>query len=642
MSYSLNNIPPPFPYTDTTSWTGANFVANGGGNWTQYEWIVILGAFTAFAMAWSIGANDVANSFGTTVGARTVTLWQACIIAAIFEFVGAVSLGGSVAKTVAGGIANSATFVDVPELFAFGMLCTLVVAATAVTIATYLEFAISTTHSIIGCILGFAMVYGGPNAVIWNEKKDDFPYVSGLVPVVLSWFVSPICAAILGSIIFLLCRTFILRSDQAVVRAFIALPILVGITVFINLFFVLYKGAKNELAWDANHAAWVAGAATAGAVALAIPGALLLRRKHNIAMQAADEPPAPIKTVDAEMQAKGLDSPVGDAPEPAPKSMFEKMKRQLTYSLTVDVHEDVHKDARVAAMHANAEVFSPAAEHVFQYLQVFSACAVSFAHGANDVANAVGPFAGIFYVYKNKKVTSSADTPIWILVLGASGIVVGLATYGYNIIKVLGVKMALMTPSRGFSAELATALTISIASVYGLPVSTTQCIVGAEMGVGLSDNIRTGGNWLLFGKTFVGWVVSFVCAALVTAAFFAFCVYAPSKQNLQTVRNYEQAITQSMGVQIVMLNNTNNANNVTLGPQFYNRGLASNISGINANLTALMNYKSNGAPSASNYLFLLKNSTWLYMNQSVPSVGFNGAAATNTSSGIVVPALVAA
>ncbi len=210
-------------------------------------------------------------------------------IAAVFEFVGAVSLGGEVAKTVAGGITNPNNFIEYPELFMFGMMCTLTVAGSAVTLATYFEFAISTTHTIIGCILGFGMIFGGPDAIIWADKKDEFPYVTGLVPVFLSWFISPICAAILGALIFLLCRHLVLRHDNAVNRAFIALPILVAITVFINLFFVLYKGAKATLAWDANKAAWVAGAATGGAVLLAIPGALLLKRKHERAMSAAAE-----------------------------------------------------------------------------------------------------------------------------------------------------------------------------------------------------------------------------------------------------------------------------------------------------------------------------------------------------------------
>mmetsp|Transcript_5632 Transcript_5632/g.9807 ORF Transcript_5632/g.9807 Transcript_5632/m.9807 type:complete len:285 (-) Transcript_5632:7-861(-) len=279
---SLDAVYPPFG-TDVTSWTGTNFLTNQGV-WSEYHWIVIVGALAMIAMAWSIGANDVANSFATSVGARTITLWQACCIAAVFEFVGAIALGGEVSKTIAGSITSLTFFEDSPEIFMYGMMCALISAATIVTVATYLSAAVSTTHSIIGAVMGFALVYGGSNGVTWSKDIPDFPYVAGFVPVILSWFISPIVAGVLSCFIFCMSRLTILRAENAAMRAFIALPLLIILTVFINIFFVLYKGAKNELHWENQQAAWVAAAISAGTLVLSIPGTLWLPRRHKKAM----------------------------------------------------------------------------------------------------------------------------------------------------------------------------------------------------------------------------------------------------------------------------------------------------------------------------------------------------------------------
>lgn len=580
--------------------TGADFIVNRD-LWGTYVHLVVLGALAAFAMAWSIGANDVANSFGTSVGAKTITLWQACIIAAIFEFVGAISLGGQVAKTIAGSITSPSYFQSQPEVFMYGMFCALVSAATMVTVATYFSAAVSTTHSIIGAVLGFGLVYGGADAIVWNQTIDEFPYRTGVVTVFMSWFIAPVSSAIVGALWYILNRTFILRAPNSTDRALWSLPVLALITVFINIFFVLYKGAGKELKWDkdGHKAAWVAAIVAAAAALLCVPAVFWLKRKAANALAAAERP-----VKDTELEAgKQVDSGSTSGSEEAPKGFFGRVKAQLKYSLNADVHEDVDKDETVAAMHANAEVFPPATEQVFKYLQVFTACCVSFAHGANDVANAIGPFAGIWYVYNNYNVSSNADTPKWILALGGFGIVVGLGTYGYNIIKVLGVQLAKMTPSRGYCAELATGVVISIASVYGLPVSTTQIIVGAEVGVGLAENGKgTGTNWRLFAKTFGFWVVSFVCAAFFSAAIFALGVYTPSVNDLDYIENWQGAMTNVMKEQIRFVNSTSPS-----------PALAANLTSLAKNLTALNDFKKYGKTNGYDFLNVYKNVTWLYM-----------------------------
>lgn len=516
--------------------------------WDDYRWLVIMGGFISFGMAWCIGANDVANSFATSIGARTITMFQACLIATVLEFLGAMSLGGEVSKTIAGSIAKPATFASDPELFAYGMMCALFSASTWVFIATYFGLAVSTTHSIIGSVMGFTLVWKGTDAVIWSEPINEFPYVKGVVPIVVSWVTSPIMSSLLAMTLFFVNRMLVLRRQNSTFLAYYALPPLVFTTVFINLFFILYKGAKAELAWAPNQAAWVSAVTAGGCSALsAIVGVPLLKRL------VANTPPAtpPIFTppiTDVETSKDTVQPHPTHAPDPPKLSSIYSL---ITRGLNQDIFE---VPEYVQEMHDAAEVFAPETEQVYKYLQVFSSCCVAFAHGANDVANAIGPYAAIYYVYNNFKVSSSAPTPKWMLALGGAGIVIGLWTYGYNVIRSLGGQLCKLTPSRGYCAELATALTVSFASVYGIPISTTHCIVGAEVGIGVMENLKTGVNWKLFAKTFMAWVFTLIITGLISAAVFAQGIYAPSIHMSRDINIYEtglRSIIQSANASVV-------------------------------------------------------------------------------------------
>lgn len=569
------------------------------GDWDAYLWIVITGALAACFMAWGIGANDVANAFATSVGSRTLTLWQACIIAGIFEFLGAMVLGGETTKTISSDIANVKMFNQFPEMYMYGMLCALSVAGTWLLVATYWCLAVSTTHSIIGAVMGFSLVYGGINGVIWSKQIGTFPYVGGFLPVVLSWFFSPIIGGTLGAIIFNLCRFCILRRQNSTNLAIYSIPVLIFITFFINLIFVLAKGASAEMKkrWPCttsigyhgipytncttmyNAATWIS-ASVAGGLAV-IGGAIIIPLlKRKVAREAAAAQEAALAPeVQAELgadvekmaamegvdkQPEGADKPaegtthtnwdgsvsrsvgnyyqsmkIHEVPQDASalslplhysKRVWSSIARQAVKGLTYDVHSQVQSSSQqVMDMHANAEVFKPETERIFQWLQVLSSCCVAFAHGSNDVANSIGPFSAIFTTYQTHKVpTSKTDTPKWIFAMGSSLLVIGLLTYGYNIIMTLGVQLLKLTPSRGFSAELAAGLTISLASFYGIPVSTTQIIVGAETGVALCESIRHGANWLLLLKTFLGWIWTIILALGFCACLFSMGAFAPS------------------------------------------------------------------------------------------------------------------
>jgi sodium-dependent phosphate transporter len=245
-----------------------------------------------------------------------------------------------------------------------------------------------------------------------------------------------------------------------------------------------------------------------------------------------------------------------------------KVAKFLSYGSTYDCHavvDETHKDydADTVKVWANAEVFDIKTEKMFRYLQVFSACVMSFAHGANDVANSVGPFAAIYNIWSTESIPSKSKVPEWILVLGGGGIVCGLALYGYKIMRVIGVKAVKLSNSRGFCAELSTAITVIVASRYGLPVSTTQTIMGAVLTIGLFEGVR-GVNWKVFYKTFLGWIATLLFAAFIAAGFASITMYAPQKTASNDLVSINAALGKDTLAMLSQINGTQGANSVLL------------------------------------------------------------------------------
>jgi PiT family inorganic phosphate transporter len=413
---------------------------------TEYGTILILlAACCGFFMAWGVGANDVANAMGTSVGSKALTIKQAILIAMVFEFAGAYLAGGEVTSTIRKGIVDSAIFKDRPEDLVFGMLSALLAAGSWLAIASFKGWPVSTTHSIVGAIVGFAAVGVSPDAVNWGKVGT----------IVMSWLVSPIMAGTLSFALFRSVQHLILLQDDPFTKAKRYIPIYMFFVGFLIAMVTLLKGLKHVFKDNGMSLTFLDSALIASVVGVlvAILGSYLL----------------------------------------------SKVKRDLS----------LETDNRFANV-----------ERVFAVLMIFTACSMAFAHGSNDVANAVGPLAAVVSIVgSGGDIAAKTSMPPWILLLGGGGIVVGLATYGYKVMGTIGRKITELTPSRGFAAELGAAATVVIASGTGLPISTTHTLVGAVLGVGLARGIGAI-DLRMVGSIFLSWLVTLPAGAGLSIMFF--------------------------------------------------------------------------------------------------------------------------
>jgi PiT family inorganic phosphate transporter len=401
---------------------------------------VVLAALFGIFMAWGIGANDVANAMATSVGSKALTIRQAILVAAVFEFLGAVLAGGEVTSTIRKGIVDTDLLTGSPELLIYGMLASLLSAGTWLLVASRKGWPVSTTHTIVGAIVGFAAVGIGIDAVQWGKVGT----------IVMSWVVSPLIAGFIAFLIYMSVQRLILRQEDPLEKAKRYVPVYIFLAAFTIVLVTIVKGLKH-VGLDLN---------LANSYLLAIGIALVIAIVGAIAIQRI---------------------------KPDPKAE----KRQHFYTV----------------------------ERVFAILMVVTACSMAFAHGSNDVANAIGPLAAVISVARTGIVGAQAALPIWVLLIGGIGIVVGLATFGRHVIATVGKKITQLTPSRGFAAELAAATTIVIASGTGIPVSTTHTLVGAVLGVGLARGIDAI-DLRVVGRIFVSWVVTIPAGALLSIIFF--------------------------------------------------------------------------------------------------------------------------
>lgn len=398
-------------------------------------------------MAWGVGANDVANAMGTSVGSKAITVKQAILIAMIFEFAGAYLAGGEVTSTIRKGIIDPAILQDTPELLVFGMMSALLAAGTWLLIASMFGWPVSTTHSIVGALVGFAAVGISVDAVSWGKVGK----------IVASWVVSPVMAGTISFGLFMSVQKLILDTKSPFENAKKYVPFYMFAVGFMIAMVTMLKGLKHvgielDFGLGSKFANAIPMAVIVGVVVALIGQRFLMRIKE------------------------------------------------------VDVGAGGNRFANV--------------EKVFAVLMVFTACAMAFAHGSNDVANAVGPIAAVVGVLNNGgNVMAQSPMPAWILLLGGGGIVLGLATYGFKVMATIGKKITELTPSRGFAAELGAATTVVLASATGLPISTTHTLVGAVLGVGLARGIAAL-NLRVISTIFMSWIITLPAGAGLAILFF--------------------------------------------------------------------------------------------------------------------------
>ncbi|MCX5674870.1 MAG: inorganic phosphate transporter [Planctomycetota bacterium] len=404
--------------------------------------LLVIALVGGLYMAWNIGANDVANAFGTSVGSGAISIRQAVLFAAVFEFAGAFFVGAPVAETISGSIVAPETFSFRPEVLGIGMVAALLASSVWLNIATFFGQPVSTTHAIIGAVVGFACVACGPACVGWAQMGT----------IAASWVVSPLAGGVLAYVIYRWgVKRYVLENRHPVYMAGLFMPVAMGALAGIVLFSVIYQGLPGlRLDLPLEYAAPIAAGV---GLAVAVVIRLGIRRrmwKHHI-----------------------------------PRS------------------------ERYAAI-----------ERWFGHMQVATACYMSFAHGANDCANAIGPLAAAIQIFRNPSVVpDQIPIPAWLLAFGAAGIVLGVSTYGYKVIKTIGKNITEITPTRGFSAEFGTATSVLVFSKLGMPISTTFVIVGAVMGVGLARGFAALDLGVI-RRIFTSWVITIPVSAGLSMVFY--------------------------------------------------------------------------------------------------------------------------
>ncbi|VDN98520.1 unnamed protein product [Rodentolepis nana] len=495
--------------------------------------LVVVGFLIAFVSAFGLGANDVANSFGTSVGSKVLTLRQACILATICEIAGSVLLGGHVSATIRGGIIDPTQFngtADGAVRLMQGQVSSLIGSCAWMLLATFLRIPVSATHSIVGATAGFGLVLFGIDGIQWK----------GIFKIVGSWFLSPVLSGLVSSTLYLIIKYTVLVKENSLEPALNTLPFLYAITIFINVFSVLFGGLKMlnlpEISiWTILGAA--AGCGLAGGLAVHFIGRPIIRRKVHARLSGKGNTSSSKKTFNLScltqcrerMEAFFSHETNATGPQAAPKTEttippksdaddVEMQNIQETENTATNKSSKVvGRDGQVCDRPEEAEVFA--------FAQILTATFGSFVHGGNDVANAIGPVMGLWMVATTGDVLMKVAPKVWILFYGGIGISVGLWVWGRKVMQTIGHDLTEITPTTGMCIELGAAITVLIASKAGLPVSTTHCLVGSVVFVGCFRE-RQSVNWKLFVGIAFAWMVTLpVSCGISSLTMYLFTVF---------------------------------------------------------------------------------------------------------------------
>ncbi|RMZ92009.1 hypothetical protein DV736_g737, partial [Chaetothyriales sp. CBS 134916] len=527
----------------------------------QYSYIFGFGLIFAFLDAWNIGANDVANSFATSVSSRSLTMLQAMLVATVCEFGGAVLAGSRVSGTIKNNIIPASAFESNPSVLMLGMLCALVGSSLWLTIATKIGLPVSTTHSIVGGIIGVGLLLSAAVGL------------TGLGGVLDK-------SSRLGAL---------LLRKNSLIKGLWMIPIYFGVTTAILVMSIVWKGAaslnlddwrtaptvgtifgywtikgweviKGPMLWFRGEVPPLPEGNTPGVIQDYYRGHATKNDSPDTTSQVdadsdreanekgalpqavsetdhdRDTQPPSLKLTRAE-RAK-LDSL--KHPWNTPAGFFNRLKYYFLRGVNRDIVEEqggkdfnpqgfaasfLAKD--MSKYHKHVKKYDNKTEHLYSFLQVMTAAVASFGHGANDVSNGVGPLAAIYQIWRTNDAGSKSEVPIWVLAYGGTAITIGLWTYGYNMMRNLGNRLTLHSPSRGFSMELGAALTVVVATRLSLPVSTTQCITGATVGVALCSGTLRAVNWRMVIWIYCGWFLTLPITGIVAGGLMAIIINAP-------------------------------------------------------------------------------------------------------------------
>lgn len=534
----------------------------------------------AFLDAWNIGANDVANSFASSVSSRSLRYWQAMALAGICEFLGAVLVGNRVSDTIRNKIIDVEVFAADPAVLMLTMACALIGSSLWLTAATSVGMPVSTTHSIVGAVIGSSIAAKGAKNIVWGW--------GGVSQIIASWFIAPAIAGCFASIIFLISKYLVLERKNfstSLNNALLLVPTLVFITFSILTMLIVWKGAPSLNLDDLSDGALAGSIVGVGAVATLLYMLFFYpyyRRKlvHNdwtlrwfdvyrgptfYFMPTDNIPPLPENhqlTIDyykgrrqeepkpePDTKADSVDIELlsvttgHSAPQQTTRQLWWLLLKQgpkkWPYLLWLVVSHGFTKDiistqmnggvlaGDLRAVHGKSKFYDNRIEFLYSLLQAITAGTMSFAHGANDIANATGPLATVYLVWKSNTTASKADVPIWVLCYAAAALVIGCWTYGYRIMANLGNKLILQSPSRGFSIELGAAVTTVMATQLAIPVSTTQCAVGATVFVGLCNKDLRAVNWRMVLWCYLGWVFTLPMAGIIAGIINGIILNAP-------------------------------------------------------------------------------------------------------------------
>ncbi|EXJ59320.1 PiT family inorganic phosphate transporter [Cladophialophora psammophila CBS 110553] len=563
----------------------------------RYDWILAITTIAFVFSSFGNGANDVANSYATSVAARTLTMPQVGFLSMITEFVGAVGLGARVTSTIKNGIISISRFEGRPGVLMLAMGCAEVGSATWLMVATGLGFPVSTTQTVVGALIGVG--FASDSSIKWAWEKGSVSQVAA------SWAIAPLISAGFSALVFGIVKYSVLEQKESFKWAMRLIPFYFATTAAILALFIVVEAptAPSLEEFGAGKAVGIILGVWAGVLLIAyvffmpyferrlvkedprvkfyhVPLGPLLRKdnpplyfpgkkdgkyvidyyedpyaetdlnserttneKH---VSSGDAEPVPIE--DTSGLEKGQPMPTGTEGAVVRKRPLTPHERFLDpvrhlnwanpqrwwgyakFALLQGVTRDcvTHDSAKLREVHAKAHKYDVRVEHLWTYCQVASAMLMSIAHGSNDVANAVGPWAATYQTYQAGEVDTQSDTPVWFLVIAGFLLGAGFWFYGYHIIRALGNKITQMSPTRGFSVELGAAITVLLASRLGLPVSTTQCLTGSTMGVALMNYDLGAVNWRQLVFIFCGWVLTLPCAGLLSGLLCVMALNAPS------------------------------------------------------------------------------------------------------------------